>query len=73
MNALLTQKLGRQVKLVFRIGTVTTETPAQRQMRMNDEAQLAANAAIESDPNVKALQDAFDARLKPGSVRPRTH
>jgi DNA polymerase-3 subunit gamma/tau len=73
LNTMLTEKLGRQIKLVFRIGTVEIETPAQRQMRMNDEAQLAANAAIESDPNVKALQDAFDARLKPGSVRPRTH
>lgn len=73
LNTMLTEKLGSQVKLAFRVGMVTTETPAQRQMRMNDEEQLAANAAIESDPNVKALQDAFDARLKPGSVRPRTH
>ncbi|MBE9515592.1 MAG: DNA polymerase III subunit gamma/tau [Proteobacteria bacterium] len=73
LNTLLTEKVGRPITLAFRIGAAVTETPAQRQMRMNDEAQLAANAAIESDPNVKALQDTFDAQLKPGSIRPRTH
>ncbi len=73
IEQILQQKTGIKNSLELRIGITESETPAQRMLRMNDEAQLAASAAIESDPNIKALQDTFNAKLKPGSVRPRTH
>ena len=72
-EAELKQKLeafyGEPVKLTFRIGRPASETPAKEKSRMQDERQQAAEQAIADDPNVRALQQNFNARVRPDSVR----
>lgn len=63
---------GRPVKLSIRAGAPQGETPAQEKRRQQDERQQAAVAAIENDPNVAALKSQFNARVNPGSIRPKT-
>ena len=63
---------GHAIKLVLKVEKPKTETPAAEQQRENDERQQAAEEAIASDPNVQALQESFNARVDPGSVRSRT-
>jgi DNA polymerase-3 subunit gamma/tau len=60
---------GEALRLTLRIGALTTETPAQQKLRLQDAQQQAAVDAIYNDPNVKALQQRFDARINPNSIR----
>ncbi|MDT8386234.1 MAG: DNA polymerase III subunit gamma/tau [Thiogranum sp.] len=46
------------------------ETPAQQRQREAEARQADAVTAIESDPNVKAIQKTFDATVHSGSIRP---
>jgi DNA polymerase-3 subunit gamma/tau len=46
------------------------ETPVQAESRKTDERLAAARAALESDPNVKAMKSMFGAELKPDSIEP---
>ncbi len=46
-------------------------TPAQAQAREQAERLEQARLAIEQDPNVRALKDAFGAQIVAGSIRPR--
>lgn len=62
---------GRAIKLVLKVEKPTTETPAAEQQRESDERQQAAEEAIANDPNVQALQESFNARVDPGSIRSR--
>jgi DNA polymerase-3 subunit gamma/tau len=62
---------GKPVRLELRIGTPTAETPAAARTREDEERQQAAVAAIESDPNVAALKEQFNARVSPQSIRPK--
>ena len=48
------------------------ETRTERSSRESEERQAAARAAIESDPNVKAMKDMFGAELKVDSIEPIT-
>jgi DNA polymerase-3 subunit gamma/tau len=67
----LSRHFGRTLRLEILVGEAPVEdTPARRQARAEDERQRAAQAAIESDPNVRALQDMFGATVQPGSVKP---
>ena len=47
------------------------ETPAKEKIRLQDERQQAAVQAIADDPNVRALQEKFNARVNPASIRPK--
>lgn len=60
---------GEPLRLMLRIGAPTTETPAQQKLRLQDARQQAAVDAIYNDPNVKALQERFGARINPNSIR----
>jgi DNA polymerase-3 subunit gamma/tau len=60
---------GIPVRLTVRVGTPATETPAQQRLRLQDVQKQAAMKAIYEDPNVKALQERFNARVNPDSVR----
>ena len=60
---------GEPLRLTLRIGVPNTETPAQQKLRLQDARQQAAVDAIYNDPNVKALQERFDARINPNSIR----
>ncbi len=46
------------------------ETPAVRQQRETDERLEMAKQSISDDPNVKALQDSFNARVVTDSIKP---
>jgi DNA polymerase-3 subunit gamma/tau len=48
----------------------TGDTPARREEQARDERQEQARAALERDPNVKALRERFGAVLQPDSVKP---
>ncbi len=67
----LEEHLGRAVTLRMQVGVPASETPAQARSRACDERQQAATRAIEDDPNVRALEETFNARVSPGSIRPK--
>ena len=48
----------------------TGDTPARREEQARDERQEQARAALERDPNVKALRERFGAVLQPDSIKP---
>ncbi len=50
------------------VGDTPDETPIQAEHRMADEKLAAAKASLESDPNVKAMQELFGAELKSDSI-----
>jgi len=51
------------------VGQPPRPTPAEMR-RSNESARMReAREAIETDPNVKAVQAAFDATLEPDSIR----
>ena len=60
------------LKLVMQVGKPGQETPAATRKRITDEKQLAAEESIANDPNVKALQEGFNAEINSGSIRPRS-
>jgi DNA polymerase-3 subunit gamma/tau len=62
--------LGEAVRLQIDVGEAAGETPADLRAKAAEERQRAAEAAIESDPNISAMQEAFGARVIPDSVRP---
>jgi DNA polymerase-3 subunit gamma/tau len=67
----LARHYGRALKLDVRVGEPNGETPARERERLAAERQQAAVDAIENDPNVKGLVDAFDARINPETIRPK--
>jgi hypothetical protein len=62
--------LGRTVKLDIRSGETSHPTPAQVRAAGESRRLREAREAIERDPNVQAVQAAFDAVLEADSVRP---
>jgi DNA polymerase-3 subunit gamma/tau len=68
----LSQHLGSTVRLEIVVTDTTEDTPARRQAQASDERLKAAEASIESDPNVRAMREIFGATVQPGSVKPRT-
>ena len=61
-----------QVKLRLELDTQQSidNTPAEQQRRTEEMRQADAVSAITDDPNVKAIQKAFDATLHTESIRP---
>ncbi|OGI45212.1 MAG: DNA polymerase III subunit gamma/tau [Candidatus Muproteobacteria bacterium RBG_16_65_31] len=68
----LEEYYGRAIRLKVVIGKPAQATPAQEKSRAQDERQQAAVHAIQNDPNVRALQEGFNARINPGSIRPKS-
>ena len=68
----LAKHYGQDLKLSFKLTTLTEETPEKRNLRQAAEKQAAAEEAIRNDPFVQQLQEAFGATIVPGSIRPRT-
>ncbi len=57
-------------RLKIELGQVQSETPAKAAERERDKKIERAREVLESDPNVKALREAFNAELQSDSVRP---
>jgi DNA polymerase-3 subunit gamma/tau len=66
----LERHYGRPLRLSVRMAAPPKETPARARARVQEEEQRAAVAAIDTDPNVRALCEQFDARVNPDSIRP---
>jgi len=66
----LSQHLGRRVRIDIVMSDAAEATPARQQQVASDERMKAAQAAIESDPAVRAMRDVFGATVQPGSVKP---
>ncbi len=78
-NATVTRKLEKalqtffdntDLKLRVELQAAEPDSPAARQKRAAEERQLAAEAAIASDPIVDALKTEFGAEIIPGSIKP---
>ncbi|OGI38560.1 MAG: hypothetical protein A2V91_00010 [Candidatus Muproteobacteria bacterium RBG_16_64_10] len=63
---------GRALKLNLRVGQPPGETPAQEKSRERNERQVAAERAIQGDPAVGQLMEKLNARVVPGTIRPKT-
>ncbi len=62
---------GYSIRLKIQLGRPQNETPAQKKQREENARREAAIQAINNDPNVQALQQQFNARVNPGSIRPK--
>jgi DNA polymerase-3 subunit gamma/tau len=58
------------MKLVLRVGQPQSETPAAIQQRLQQQRQEEAEEAIRNDGAVRALEEAFDARIVPETIQP---
>jgi DNA polymerase-3 subunit gamma/tau len=67
--AALGKLVGGPVSVEIEVGDAQ-DTPARREEQVRDERLEQARAAIESDPNVKALRDRFGAVIQPDSIKP---
>ena len=61
---------GEPIKLEFVSGVDAQQTPAGIQKRQAEDKQQAAVEAINADPNVKRIQETFNAQVVSDSVRP---
>jgi DNA polymerase-3 subunit gamma/tau len=64
------QYLGRRITLVITPGKPPRPTPAERRAANEDARMRRAREAMEQDPNVRAVQDAFGAVLEADSIQP---
>jgi DNA polymerase-3 subunit gamma/tau len=71
LKSALEKFYGNPIRLKVRIGNHAVETPAKEKNRVMDEQYQAAAQAIAEDPNVRAFQDKFNARVNPASIRPK--
>jgi DNA polymerase-3 subunit gamma/tau len=66
----LSDYLGSPLQVAVELQGPAEETPAQAQARARDERQQQAVRAIEEDTNVQALREAFEARVRPDTIKP---
>jgi DNA polymerase-3 subunit gamma/tau len=69
LEAALRERYGADVRLSIVTGAPTRPTPAEQRKANESERLRTARESIENDPNVKALQSAFDATVEPDSIR----
>lgn len=62
----------RPVRVRFEPVAELADTPADQNARHQQARQADAEAAFAADPHVQAAVQALDARIVPGSVRPRS-
>ncbi|OAI16110.1 DNA polymerase III subunit gamma/tau [Methylomonas lenta] len=61
---------GKPLKLQITPQTSNEMTPALEIQKAREDKQQAAVDAINTDPNIEALKENFDARIMPGSIEP---
>ncbi|MBI2382896.1 MAG: DNA polymerase III subunit gamma/tau [Gammaproteobacteria bacterium] len=66
----LARQSGQPLRVVIELVAGAVGTPAQQEAQQAVDRQRAAEAAIESDPAVRALKEKFGATIRPGSVQP---
>ena len=70
IESALREQLGPELRLNIVTGTPSRPTPADIRLANENERMRAAREAIESDPNVRALQEQLGAMLEADSIRP---
>ena len=70
LEAALREHLGRELRLNIGTGATRAATPAELREAGEDQRISNAREAIEQDPNVRAVQAAFDAILEADSIQP---
>ncbi len=68
LAAAVSERFGEPLRIQITVAKAAPDTPIQEEARRVDEEMEAARASLESDPNVKALQDMFGAQLNPDSI-----
>jgi DNA polymerase-3 subunit gamma/tau len=66
----LSRHLARRISLGITPGDPPRATPAENRRAGEDARMRHTREAIESDPNIRAVQAAFDAILEPDSIQP---
>ncbi len=66
----LSQHYGKPMRLIIEVGTPHAETPAVIQGQRETDRRQAAVQTITDDVNIKAMQEAFNARVVPESIQP---
>jgi len=66
----LEKHYGQPVRLHFQAGDSGAASPARQQAEQQAVRREAAAASINSDPNVRALCETFNARIRPESITP---
>ena len=66
----LERHFGEKIRLRIEIGGGPGQTPAQRERARTALRQRQAEESIQTDPNIRAMQEAFGATVDPNSVRP---
>jgi DNA polymerase-3 subunit gamma/tau len=66
----LSRHLGRRLSIAITPGEPPRTTPAENRRAGEDARMRHTREAIESDPNIRAVQAAFDAVLEPDSIQP---
>ena len=70
LRAGLSEVAGEPLRLAVEIADTRSETPVEANERQAASRRDAAVRAIESDPNITALREAFDATVVPDSIEP---
>lgn len=69
LEAAIKTQCGEHMKVTINpVEEINAESPAQANVREQDEKKRAAIASLQQDQNVKAIVDVFDGRLDPDSV-----
>jgi DNA polymerase-3 subunit gamma/tau len=69
LEGALKDQFGRDLRLTITTGAPARSTPAEIRRAGENERMREARETIERDPNVKAVQAAFDATLEADSIR----
>jgi DNA polymerase-3 subunit gamma/tau len=69
LESALKEQFGRELRLTIVAGKPVRATPAELRKANENERMREAREAIEGDPNVKAVQAAFEATLEADSIR----
>ena len=70
LSSAIGDAMGHAVRIRIEIAAESTDSPAAQRQRESEARRLRAVADIESDPNIEAIQKAFDATLHTDSIRP---
>jgi DNA polymerase-3 subunit gamma/tau len=69
LEAALREQFGRDLRLTIAVGKTARPTPAEVRRSSESVRMREVRETIEADPNVKAVQAAFEATLEPDSIR----
>ncbi len=70
LQAALQAWTGKTIKLKINLGSALADTPAAQLIKQQEDLQQAAVDAIQADTTVQLLQQQFDAKIIPGTIKP---